>query len=434
MALTIIKTDLVGFPSPSIGDGASEAVNPTFIYNIPENIGILFEYAANGTPTSTTTMSEREATIVRLLQQPNTNKKLRSINSSPFANILHRGDLTHSFVSDTVTVLSRRSITSADNLAVTRTIQGIEQRANGELTNQHAVYYIIKPIVESGNVQLLSNVQVGGNIGNSSAYFDGTNHYTLKGSTDLTNEISRLSVGLSPSGPMGAFLQQAVQTNYLYGDITGSTFLSGERNRLGTDANLMVSYRNGLINASNVHYSNILLLMDYLASNTKTKVSNVLLPNAIISYDPPFYMPGVYERTPFSVKLSFFYEDLGNPGSNLVSINGNCVSDLSNIGITVTKLSSSEFVVSGSYTGALGDSSYKFVMRDGTIKELPFNTTEDYRALVEFSLPPQTSKEVSIVFDLEFAGGTLFSPTILQSVNFSFNNAVSIIESLVRSR
>jgi hypothetical protein len=73
-------------------------------------------------------------------------------------------------------------------------------------------------------------------------------------------------------------------------------------------------------------------------------------------------------------------------------------------------------------------------MRDGTIKELPFNTTEDYRALVEFSLPPQTSKEVSIVFDLEFAGGTLFSPTILQSVNFSFSNAVSIIESLVRSR
>lgn len=250
-------------------------------YNIPENIGTLVEYAANGTPTATTSMSSKEATIVSLLQQP-TSKQLRSINTSSFANTLHRGDINHSFVTDSTTPLNRRSITSADSIAMLNIHAGREQRLGDNLYNQHVAYYIIKPIVESGNVQLLSNVQVGGNIGNTSAYFDGTNHYTIVGGDHWAFEYARLSVNIA-SSPLGAFLRQPVQTHYLYGDITGTTFLSGDKDRLGTDANLLVLYREGMIDNSNVHYANIISLIDYLASNVQANVSNVLLPNAIVS-------------------------------------------------------------------------------------------------------------------------------------------------------
>lgn len=150
--------------------------------------------------------------------------------------------------------------------------------------------------------------------------------------------------------------------------------------------------------------------------------------------EPSFYIPSVYEGSSFSVKLSFFYEDPLLPGSNLSSIAGNCVSDFSDVGVTVTKLSTSEFLVSGSYAGVLTGSVYTFVMRDGSLKQLSPDTQEDYRALVEFTIPTQRRKDNEILFELQFDGGVTANTTILQSVHYSFRNAVNVVQSLVRSR
>ena len=121
------------------------------------------------------------------------------------------------------------------------------------------------------------------------------------------------------------------------------------------------------------------------------------------------------------------------PGTYLLSTAGNCLTDLSNIGVTVTKLSTNEFVLSGIYSGVFQGSKYIFVMRDGSIKELPIGSNEDYRALVEYSPPPSKRNDVQILFDLEFSTASELA-NITQSVHFSFTNAANILQNLVRSR
>lgn len=144
------------------------------------------------------------------------------------------------------------------------------------------------------------------------------------------------------------------------------------------------------------------------------------------------FLPSVYEGSAFSLKLRLQYFDESNVEANVT--NSNCLSDLSNVGVLISKESGNTYNISGTYGGVITGAIYTFVMRDGTTKQLPIDTSEDYRAVIGFRLPTLLSKTLNVNFQVAVDGGIETGANMLQYVHFSYSSAISEFQNVVKSR
>ena len=167
---------------------------------------------------------------------------------------------------------------------------------------------------------------------------------------------------------------------------------------------------------------------------TKSNLTGIVSISDEVSdlVDSNFYLPSVYEGSPFSLKLKFQYFDESNVEANITS--SNCLTDLSNVGVTIVKESANLYSVSGTYGGVITGAIYTFVMRDGTTKQLPIDNSEDYRAVIGFRLPTLLSKTLNVNFQVAVDGGIETGANMLQYVHFSYSSAISEFQTAVKSR
>lgn len=152
-------------------------------------------------------------------------------------------------------------------------------------------------------------------------------------------------------------------------------------------------------------------------------------------------LPSVYEGSPFSLTLTFTKfigsDENGDPADFVIK-NVNCLTSLSNFGASITKTTNTSFSLSGSYFGVIEGAIYNFVMRDGTVRQLPANTTEDYRAIIKFRLPSILVDVLEVNFSVTVDDGEggefIENVTMEQYVHYSYTTSVSQFRNLVASR
>jgi len=259
-------------------------VDPTQVTNVPvpssnlkfsSDVSTLFTFAANGR--STIFLSEPEKSFVNYL---------RTETTSPLPYPLYRGDITpHSVASQ---------ISSADSLDMLR----FEVGSTSLLVEKpdHITYYIIKDLVETGNATLINNYLIESatpvnNLYASYSYVSDSNlYYFPKIGTLSSNSLSQAILSVSASSNVTGlygFLREYVQTYYLKGDITGSTYLSGNVNIANTDANISyLSFTNNMTD-SHIHWGNLQALLTDISTNS-----------TISGFVSPIYEQG--ETTPYA--------------------------------------------------------------------------------------------------------------------------------------
>lgn len=105
----------------------------------------------------------------------------------------------------------------------------------------------------------------------------------------------------------------------------------------------------------------------------------------------------VYEGQPFSFTATYQCYTLSGESEvtpvstqiQLVSYSGAAS------GVLCEQLNSTTLKISGNASGVFTDAYYKFLMQDNSIKFLPANTTEKYKALIEWSIPENKIVTVS---------------------------------------
>lgn len=169
---------------------------------------------------------------------------------------------------------------------------------------------------------------------------------------------------------------------------------------------------------------------------TKSDFSGIVAISDTVSEleDSNFYLPSVYEGNPFSFTLKFEYytdDEIPTQGNILSS---NCLTDLSNVGVNVNKVSANTYIFSGSYSNVIKGAIYTFVMKNGEVKNLPADTTEDFKAIIKFKLPPLVQKILNVDFQLALQGpsGNLEAQAnTLQYVHYSYSSAITAFKNLV---
>lgn len=172
---------------------------------------------------------------------------------------------------------------------------------------------------------------------------------------------------------------------------------------------------------------------------TKSNLSGIVSISDATSelLDTNFYLPSVYEGSEFSFRLNFDYFTTDEPPAAGNILSSNCITDLSNVGVTVTKLSANSYIVSGTYSNVIKGAIYTFVMRDGIQKNLPIDTSEDYRAIIRFRLPTLLQEILNVNFQLslEDSGGSIEAvANTIQYVHYSYSSAVATFKTIVESR
>lgn len=152
------------------------------------------------------------------------------------------------------------------------------------------------------------------------------------------------------------------------------------------------------------------------------------------------YIFSVYENDEFEIDISFSYID-DEFMTPLSVISSTCNTDLSEFGVTITKINDETFKVKGAYSNVITGEYYKFVMRNGEIKELDPNTSEDYRAVIEYSMPSVVYDTKTIDWTLRFGllpappgSGLEVSVTMTQYIYWAFSSAAQTLTDLVKSR
>lgn len=144
------------------------------------------------------------------------------------------------------------------------------------------------------------------------------------------------------------------------------------------------------------------------------------------------YFPSVTEGGDFEIDIKFEYVDEFEVPVPIVS--ANVITDTSVYGLNITKTGEDTFKLKGSYSNVITDAYYLFVMRDGSVKQLPPDTTEDFKAIIQYKMPAQTFTTKEIEWALEFSGNVTENPIMTQYVYWVFSSAANNLKSLVASR
>ena len=152
------------------------------------------------------------------------------------------------------------------------------------------------------------------------------------------------------------------------------------------------------------------------------------------------YIPSVYEGLEYELNIKFEYEDefeVPVPIYEAYVTTQYTGYDVSKYGVTVSKISADTFKIKGSLSNVIPGAYYNFVMRDGSIKQLPADTSEDYRAIIQYKMPPQPYETIKIQWSVQFFdGSSLYGmfPQITQYVYWVFSSARDNLKTLVASR
>jgi hypothetical protein len=169
---------------------------------------------------------------------------------------------------------------------------------------------------------------------------------------------------------------------------------------------------------------------------TKSDFSGIVAISDEVSelVDSNYYLPSVYEGNPFSftLKLDYYTDDEIPTQGNILS--SNCLTDLSNVGVTVNKISANTYIFSGSYSNVIKGAIYTFVMKNGEIKNLPIDTTEDFKAIIKFRLPPTKLEVLNVNFQLSLEGlmsNIETTANTLQYVHYSYSSAIIAFKDVI---
>ena len=99
-------------------------------------------------------------------------------------------------------------------------------------------------------------------------------------------------------------------------------------------------------------------------------------------------------------------------------------------GLQAIKLNDNTIRISGACTGVFTDAYYKFLMSDNTVKILPSDTSEDFLALIEWSIPNTKIKTFNHIFkvkvtDLEDNSNEEKTNTFSQTVYWKYETALA---------
>ena len=96
----------------------------------------------------------------------------------------------------------------------------------------------------------------------------------------------------------------------------------------------------------------------------------------------------IYEGEEFSFTLTYQCFTTDGENETLIPTSVEFTSYNTNVdGLTCTQLNSTTLKISGIALNVFTDAYYKFLMQDNSVKILPANTTEKYKALIEWSIP-----------------------------------------------
>jgi hypothetical protein len=244
-----------------IVDPTQEVVVKTVLTKFPDNLDIIYNYAANGS--STAGLTQGEQSLISYLQQP---------TSIPLPGTLYRADINHSLTN----FPSRFNVTSGDSLSFLRvTTPGWPV---GEQT-QHVVYNCIKPIVDSSNATLLTYlIATPAPPANThqelSSYYSNGVYYSINSAwTTTVLEISLgFSVAASTHPPLSSYLREPAQTNYLNGDVLRSSYMSTIKyGGLTSNEAIATNYNNDILSNTSPVYANIVSLLSETSSNANIR-------------------------------------------------------------------------------------------------------------------------------------------------------------------
>lgn len=237
-------------------DPTQELIVKTVGFNFPDNIDVLYKYASNGT--STVGLTEAESALVNYLQQP-------SADPLPPDGVLYRSDINRS-LNDSPT---RFNTTSGDSLAF---VQASIPTRPVDQKHQHIVYYGVKPIVDSGNVTLLSYLTTTTTPANTyqrlSSYYSNGVYYSANSAWTFT--VLYIATGnFTANGPLNSYLREPVEYFYLNGDINRDKYLLSDDyfDNITTDESIAVSYKNQTLPSSSPYYSTIESLLEDMSAN-----------------------------------------------------------------------------------------------------------------------------------------------------------------------
>ena len=137
-------------------------------------------------------------------------------------------------------------------------------------------------------------------------------------------------------------------------------------------------------------------------------------------------IPGVYENSAFSIQLQYVYDD----GVNIAVPSTVTVTSYTINGVVGPALTSSALDTL-QMNGSVGS---VFTDRNGTIEQLPENTTKPYRAIVEWHPPTVKTFELSHIVVSSITNGfttVINTTTIAQTVNWQLGSALISFKALL---
>jgi hypothetical protein len=145
-------------------------------------------------------------------------------------------------------------------------------------------------------------------------------------------------------------------------------------------------------------------------------------------------IPGVYENSAFSIQLQYVYDDGVNIGvPSTVTVTSYTINGV--VGPALTSSALDTLQMNGIIGSVFTDNYYEFLMdRNGTIEQLPENTTKPYRALVEWHPPTVKTFELSHIVVSSITNGfttVINTTTIAQTVNWQLGSALTSFKALL---
>lgn len=154
-------------------------------------------------------------------------------------------------------------------------------------------------------------------------------------------------------------------------------------------------------------------------------------------------IPSSYEGNTFSINLVFnvkYIDDgtgaeIGTAPADDIFITYNFAAN----GLTGAKVASNKYNISGTSANIFSGSFYQFVLKDLSVATLPYDTTEDFLALVFYNMPANTAPvQLSYPFSV-LARDDFTDPNVKSNISFtvaqwyawSYQTAVSTVKSLV---
>ena len=156
------------------------------------------------------------------------------------------------------------------------------------------------------------------------------------------------------------------------------------------------------------------------------------------------YLPSAYEGAAYSVDIQFFgaYTDpaagAGATPTLLPATNVTTTFTGADYGMTITKLNSSTYRVSGPVSNAFPSAFYQFTMLDGSVKVLPPNTTEPYLSLSQYKMPTESWIELQYPFSVTIPADPVLgtaaateTANVSQFIYWRFASAVANVQAIV---